>query len=369
MAGLPTEAHRPTAGHHTWAPPLDVSKTARQTATPPAAPIDIHPETNVNHNADNIEQRVTRRELLTASCTLGMTAVASRAFGEEATQNPPNPLVAVQPRSERVRPWMMPAHFGLPHFERTEGVPSGDSLYDDVTRISISYLTDEELLTSYLPRPYELDGPPIVTVEYSMNRDISWLAGRDYNIISVSARAVYQGERDQVPGHYALALWEDITVPILTGREMQGLPKIYGEIEDYRVFHGRWSTALSNNGLTILEMHAGGLAELPADEFATYQAEIAEANLLGWKYIPGEPASPPAGPALSYATQFPISCRCREAWTATGGLEWYPRTWQELPTQAHIVNALEALPVGEIVSCMVSNVSITLHSSKVKRLV
>jgi acetoacetate decarboxylase len=324
---------------------------------------------NMNHAADAAERRLTRRKLLTASSTLGVSAVASGAFADDATPAATSPLLTVRPRSESVRPWMMPAHFGMPHWQRTEGVPSGDSLYDDVTRISISYLTDEERLTSYLPRPYELDGPPVVTVTYSMNRDISWLAGRDYNIISVSAPAVYRGERDVVSGNYALVLWEDLTAPILSGREMQGIPKIYGQIEDHRVFRGTWSTALSNNGLTILELEAAGLAELPADGFATYQAAIADANLLGWKYIPGEPAGLPAGPALSYATQFPITCRCREAWTATGRLAWRPRTWQELPTQAHIVNALHALPVGEIVSCIVSNVSITLHSSKVKRLV
>jgi len=264
---------------------------------------------------------------------------------------------------------MMPAHFGSPAFKRLENVMPGTSLYDDVTVISINYLTDEELLTSYLPLPFELDGPPIVTVTYTMNRDISWLGGRDYNIISVTVQAAYPAASGPVSGSYALVLWEDLAAPILTGREQQGIPKIYGQIEDYRTFRGTWSTTLSNNGHLMLQMQASDLVAMPTDAFAMFRKERAQANLLGWKYIPGEPGNKETGPVASYATQFPVSYDYREAWTATGDLTWHRRTWEELPTQAHIVNALKALPIVEITECLVAKTSLTLHSGRVKRLV
>ena len=284
---------------------------------------------------------------------------------EDTANSDANPLLTVFPRSQSTIPWMMPAHFGMPEWQRLEGVPSGDPVYDDVTVISINYLTDEETLRSYLPHPIELEGPPIVTVAYSMNRDISWLAGGNYNIIAVSTRATYLGREDTLSGNYQLVLWENLTAPILTGREQQGMPKIYGEIDDHRTFNGTWKTALSNNGITMMEMKAFGLTKMTTEALNAFREENSQMNALGWKYIPNEPAS---APLLSYGTVFPMSFHFREVWIAQGSLQWFPKNWEELPTQAHIVNGLHALPIKEILSCTVSKVSATLHSSKVRRL-
>ena len=140
---------------------------------------------------NNDTQQNGRRAFIKAGATLGAATFASSLAAQESDPERENPWLTVSPRSESASPWLMPAHFGMPEWQLLDGVPKGDSLYDDVTLISIDYLTDEEKLTSYLPRPYELDGPPVVTVAYSMNRNISWLAGRDYNIIAVSTRATY----------------------------------------------------------------------------------------------------------------------------------------------------------------------------------
>lgn len=310
-------------------------------------------------------KKISRRGIIEASPALGIAALAPTSLAREASNSEANPRLTVFPRSESTEPWMMPAHFGMPQWQRPEGVPAGDSLYDDVTLISIDYLTDAAKLTSYLPRPYQLDGPPVVTVAYSMNRDISWLAGGDYNIIAVTARATYPGDVDNESGNYALVLWENLTDPILSGREQQGIPKIYGEIDNHRAFKGTWRTALSNNGKTMLEMEAMDATRMTPDALEAFNAKNAQVNLLGWKYIPNETRS---APLLSYATIFPISYQYREAWSATGSLQWHPRKWDELPTQAHIVNALHGLPIKEILSCTISKASVTLHTSRVRRL-
>jgi acetoacetate decarboxylase len=259
----------------------------------------------------------------------------------------------------------MPAHFGSPKWHESAQAENGDLFYEDVTRISISYLTDAGHLTRFLPHPYELSGAPIVTVGYSRSRGISWLAGGDYNVITVSASATYPGKVDKVSGGYPLVLWENLTEPILTGREKQGLPKIYGEIEDHRVYDGAWSTSLSNNGQTMLEMRATDLTEVGLDALKKMNEDGQRVNVMGWKYIPDETAS---SAILSYATVYPMSFQYREAWSANGELQWHPRKWEELPTQAHIVNALHALPVKEIVSCNVSKGSSLLHSGMVRRM-
>ena len=303
--------------------------------------------------------------LITFSIVFSVTYLAPNLFAKELTSNEENSLLTVHPRSDSLTPWMMPAHFGGPNWKLSEDDSTEGSVYDDVTMISIDYLTDEEMLKSYLPHPFNLEGLPVITVTYSMNRDISWLAGGNYNIIAVSARATYRGKGDTVTGNYQLVLWENLTTPILTGREVQGLPKIYGEIDDHRKFNGTWKTALSNNGLTMMKLEATDLKKMTPEAFEIFSVKNSEVNALGWKYIPNETGS---APILSYGTVFPISFRYHEAWTATGTLQWIPRTWEELPIQAHIVNALHALPIKKVLSCTVAKTSLSLHASKVRRL-
>lgn len=275
-----------------------------------------------------------------------------------------NDLITVEPRPG-LRGSMMPVQFGQPDWPQPYPDPMGESHYHDVTGISVSYLTDTDKLTQYLPRPFELDGPPVVTVGYSMNRDITWLAGGQYNIVAVTVAARYAGNVDDVSGAYALAMWENLVDPILTGRELQGIPKTYGDIEDHRVFEGTWTTTLSVHGKTFLDLSASDLTAMPAEGLQKMNADGAKRTLLGWKFLPNETGT---APVVSYGTAFPMVVRFTEAWTAKGQIKWYPQIWRENPMQAHIANALHALPVKEIVACVVSKSSTTLLTGKVRRL-
>lgn len=305
-----------------------------------------------------------RRNFLKASSTLGLVAVGSQLDVRQAAAETQDSLVTVEPRPG-LRGSMMPVHFGQPDWPQPWPDPRGESHYHDVTGIAVSYLTDGERLSQYLPRPFELEGRPVVTVAYFMNRAITWLAGGHYNVVAVTVRARYAGNVDDVSGAYALAMWENLTDPILTGRELQGLPKTYGDIEDHRVFDGVWTTTLSVRGKTFLDLAASDLRTMEPERLQQLNTESSKRTLLGWKYIPNETGS---GPVVSYATEFPMPARYTEAWSATGRLKWYPQTWRENPMQAHIANALHALPVKEIVACLVSKSSTTLLAGKVRRL-
>jgi acetoacetate decarboxylase len=236
-----------------------------------------------------------------------------------------NPLDAVRGRvsPDRGR-FMMPAHFGPLVRPPAEFLSSGiaGSLYRDVSQIFLTHFTDGEMLSRFLPAPFELSREPLVTVNYSMNKGVKWLAGGSYNIIGVFVPATYKG-KEQVSGSYAMVLWESLTDPILTGRESQGIPKIYGDVEDHQVSGDSWRTSLSRNGHKIV---------------------------------------------VSYATAFPTEASFRQAWTAQGRLEWHHQTWAQNPTQSHIVNAMQSLPVKEIRSCIATAGTVTLFSSKERRL-
>lgn len=240
--------------------------------------------------------------------------------------------------------YMMPAHFG----PRPGG--RGSAKYNDVVAINISYLTDRDLLASYLPKPFEPTEEAIVTVSYSMNREIEWLAGRSYNIVGVNASVVFNGEEDHLVGGFPLVLWENLTDPILTGRELTGIPKIFADIEDHTIIHGEWRTAAHNYGSKIVDIMIKDLKPVPEKELRQMEKASEGGNWMGWKYVQGTGD----GPTVSHATLFPTSTLYKEASVGTGEVVWHELTWEQNPTQFHIVNALKALPILEYRSAMVA---------------
>lgn len=276
-------------------------------------------------------------------------------------------MVSLQTRSDAKPNWLMPANFGPITWEGDRPVdgPEGESRYEDVTSISVSYLTDEAKLKSYLPECYELEGPPLLTVGYSQCRDISWLAGGAYNLVGVTAKVKFKGKKEELTGAYVLILWESLTEPILVGREALGLAKIHGDIEDLRKYEGVWSTRLSKNSSTILDLKVSGLEKWGSTQLSALQETAGKGSMLGWKYIPNEMKTEPI---VSYPTVLPTKNTFHEAWSAEASLEWHPQEWKTNPTQSHIVNALAGLPVGEIKACTVSHRSLTLLSGQARRL-
>ncbi|MBI4767673.1 MAG: acetoacetate decarboxylase family protein [Deltaproteobacteria bacterium] len=103
--------------------------------------------------------------------------------------------------------YMMPFGFG-------PRAGKGSALYGDVTTIAVSYLTDRQRLSEYLPEPFEVGVEPLVSVSYAMNREVAWLAGGCYNLIGVNVSAVFKGQEDHLSGSYCLVMWENLTDPI-----------------------------------------------------------------------------------------------------------------------------------------------------------
>lgn len=239
--------------------------------------------------------------------------------------------------------YMMPFHFG-------RRARKGSAKYGDVTTIAVSYLTDRKMLSAYLPEPFEVGPEPLVSVSYAMNREVAWLAGGCYNLIGVNISAVFKGKVDHLAGSYCLVLWENLTDPILTGREIQGIPKIYADIPDHTIFDGVWSTCASYRGHKIVDLTIKDLKPLPGDQVKEIEKMSRDGNWMGWKYIPKTGGS---GAEVSHATLFPTNPTFDHIWTGTGEVQWNHLTWEQNPTQFHIVNALEKLPILEYRSALV----------------
>jgi len=239
---------------------------------------------------------------------------------------------------DETRSYMMPFHFG----PRPGGRGTGQ--YHDTTTMSITYLTDRDQLARYLPPPFEVGHEAIVSVSYTMNKEVDWLAGHGYNLIGVNASVVFNGEEDQFTGSYPLVLWENLTDPILTGREIEGIPKIFADIEDHSIIAGEWRTSASHFGHKIVDLKIDNLVPLNDEQLGQLKKAAEGKYWMGWKYIPktGEP-----GADVSHATMFPTSGNTRQAWAGHGEVIWHHLTWEQNPTQFHIVNALADLPILE----------------------
>ncbi|PLW86993.1 acetoacetate decarboxylase [Halioglobus japonicus] len=247
----------------------------------------------------------------------------------------------------------MPVHFGpRPTSPRSSG------WYRDVTSMTLSFLTDAEHVAQYLPQPYSVAEVPVVRITYACNRDVDWLAGHGYNLVSVSVAAKFQGERDQLEGNYCLVMWEDLADPILTGRELQGIPKLFASIDEHQIDDGRWSTRAHHFNHTFLEMRVSGLRAPTAEEIAASEAaREGRDHPMAWRCLPGISGF---GVVSSQFTTFPSENIIEEAWVGEGQVTWQQQSWEQNPTQCHIINALADLPVVQWLPAVVARGSTNL---------
>ena len=228
--------------------------------------------------------------------------------------------------------YKMPAHFGGSYFD-----PDAKAIYDDVVTLIFSYTTDGEQLSNYVPEGFELTKPEL-SIEFQQCRQVEWMAGSYYNLVSIAAPVRFNGQRDQLEGSFSLVVWENKTTPILTGN-MMGVPKIYADIEDLHILADTYRTRLSFEGSTFLELEMIRHQPLDAEEVKAMNTDI---NSLGWRYIPKVGAP---GADLSQPILFPMHNEPNSAWLGSGKVKWTKSTWDQNPMQFYIINALAELPI------------------------
>lgn len=246
--------------------------------------------------------------------------------------------------------YYMPTHFG-PRTGPRQG-PDGRKFecIDNPlgTAYSVSFLTHARQLDNFLPPGFSLDGEPVVTVSSNHMTEIEWLAGRGYNVLGVSFPVRFNGEQDQVRGSFLTVLWENLTDPILTGREEIGFSKIYCELPPPTHLRGEYHLIASWLGFKFLDMHLFDLRELTSEEIQTRQASATGDGTLHYKYMPrtGEwGCADVAYPVLTPAAN--SNQRILEQHVGSGRIEFHPARWEDLPTQYNIVNAFADLEILE----------------------
>jgi hypothetical protein len=250
--------------------------------------------------------------------------------------------------------YRMPTHFG-PSLGPRQGPDDRTFACRDTpktTTRSVRFLTHREQLEELLPAGFTVGAEPVVTIAASYMTEIEWLAGRGYNTLGVSFPAIFQGERDRAEGSFLAVLWENLTDPILTGREELGFSKIYCELPEPRIYQGEMHCIASWLGFTFLDLTIRDLHPMPTPTGApSAAAPTPDGVLRGTLHYKFMPATQAWGHAdAAYAVLTPAhtpNTVLQELWQGEGTVTFHRARWEDLPTQFHIVNALQELEIRE----------------------
>jgi hypothetical protein len=211
------------------------------------------------------------------------------------------------------------------------------------TVATVEALTDADHVQRLLPDCCRQLGEPTISVSVSWLKNIGWLAGRGYNIVTVQfPRVAFAGANGEVVGDFNAVVWENLCDPIITGREEIAFPQIWAEIPECAAHADGLRGSAAWLGFPFFELDLTGLTASPAPTGAR--------PVLVYKYIPrtGEWGSADAEyMTVSTADPLqPISVVSGHS-TGRGRFAFNPARWEDMPTQYLIVNALSELPLLE----------------------
>ena len=250
--------------------------------------------------------------------------------------------------------YMMPTHFG-PMCGPRQG-PGGKKFAFNpdkrkITTLTVSFLTKANQLQKLLPPRFELSGDPVVTVFETFMKEIDWLAGRGYNVLGVTFPVIYNGTKDQATGPFLTVLWENLTDPILTGREQLGFSKIYCDLPEPTVHKGETHCTASWMGFRFLDLKLNNLKEVSPQKDSTILNKSGKnlpSGTIHYKYMPrtGEWGKADA----EYTVLSPDADEPslpKKLFKGRGEVTFHKARWEDLPTQYMIVNALHELKIIE----------------------
>lgn len=245
----------------------------------------------------------------------------------------------------------MPAFFGRqggPR-QRTADAARHSNADGNTSATWLAVEADEERLAALLPRGFELL-EPLLLVEGASLRGLPWLAGRGYELVSVAVPVNFTAGKRPVRGRLELVTWENLADPIISGREELGFNKVFADEICFQRNESAnmisWSVGWG--GTQFLEF---GVTHLEPD--------VASDVTPIWR----------TGPTFHYR----VLARTGEwgaleleqvtANTATAGemrptssaggdgyVHFRQATFEQLPTLAHVVNALAAANPKKVIA-------------------
>jgi acetoacetate decarboxylase len=232
--------------------------------------------------------------------------------------------------------YRMPPFFGGDEFSADI-----EARVNDVVGLNFTQITDGDRLADYLPEGFEMLRPELA-ISYCQLREVEFLGGGSYNLVQIGVPARFNGKRDRLEGTFPLVIWENKTQPIIGGREEDGQPKIYAEIEDLHIFQQKYFTNVSLDGNAFLCLEMVGAKPVEGQQLKQAKASILHYNMFGYRVIPKVGAP---GVELSQPILYPQGMMLNSAWAGSGTVQWIKQTPEQNLRQWHIIKALAELPI------------------------
>lgn len=201
---------------------------------------------------------------------------------------------------------------------------------------------DAEQLQALLPRGFEL-GEPLLVVEGASLHGLPWLAGRGYQLMSVSIPVVFTAQGRRTHGRLELVTWENLADPIVSGRDELGFSKIYADSITCEVTEAldavRWAAAW--DGTRFLEMEVsltGALTSPPSWRTGPVFHYRVLPRTGAWGEVEVE--------QVTANTEEALSATIVAAQTGDGVARFLPSGFDALPTLVHVVDVLAGLALG-----------------------
>jgi hypothetical protein len=262
--------------------------------------------------------------------------------------------------------YRMPVSFGpaLGPRQHPEGRPwtKEETATMNADWMKISYRADADGLAALMPPGFSLRGDSVISVSCAWFRNLYWLAGRGYGILSIDLPVTYRGKTEVFDGNFCPIIWEGRPEAIITGRDELGFPKMFADFTEIAIDSdaGTASCSASSMDFTFCDV---ALTEMVAE---SNPAKVLPGSgggpQLYYKYVPRTNAGGGGGADAAYAvTAAPEGASGARAqninfdefdfrrWTARGEVTWHRATFDQLPLTFKIVNTLADLGVGDLV--------------------
>jgi acetoacetate decarboxylase len=235
--------------------------------------------------------------------------------------------------------------------------------YESTESLMLQYETDPEAIPSLLPDPFKPGKKPIVTVMFTDNNGVDFMAGGGYRFGLVSVAIQFDGEKGHLEGNYVLVMPENQTLPIITGREWLGMPKFYTDISSIRRTgdgHLRCEVSLWGHLLFGIDI-APPLKSQNAIVRKAAAARATNTPAFGYKYI----ASLDGPPDADYPTIMWSDSNIERLLLGNKGRYYIGNPSEEdIGDFKPIVDALKSLPVKKVVQVAYTQGSMVLRNDK-----
>jgi acetoacetate decarboxylase len=239
-------------------------------------------------------------------------------------------------------------------------------VYTAYESLVLQYQTDSDAIPPLLPGCFSPSPDATVRVVCVQNHGVDFLAHHGYRLAAVQVEALFEGEEDRLAGDYVLVMFENMTTPIITGREHLGIHKVYADISEHRLLSdGSIRCEVSLWGHLLFGIDVAPLKRQNRVIYGTASKRTSQWPNFGYKYIPSLDGQPDA----DYPTVLWNDVRIEKLWLGSGGELYFGDPGEEdIGFFSRVVHALKSLPVVEITGTTRSRGSMVLRYDRCRRL-